>query len=100
MNNENEPKVGQKSNRGFASIDPAKQREIASKGGIAGHRKGTAHQFNPAEASLAGKKGGSIISRDRAHMAEIGRLGGKARAKRALKKEEDFDQKHPVVPVD
>lgn len=46
------------SRRGFASMDAAKQREIASKGGRAAHAKGTAHQFSPEEAREAGRKGG------------------------------------------
>jgi uncharacterized protein len=44
--------------RGFASMDPAKQREIASRGGRAAHAKGTAHEFTPEEAREAGRKGG------------------------------------------
>ncbi len=39
-------------------MDPAKQREIASKGGKAAHQKGTAHEFTPEEAREAGRKGG------------------------------------------
>ncbi len=46
------------SHRGFASMDPGKQREIASQGGRAAHQKGTAHEFNSEEARAAGKKGG------------------------------------------
>lgn len=46
------------SNRGFASMDEDKQREIASKGGKAAHEKGTAHEFNSEEAREAGRKGG------------------------------------------
>ena len=46
------------SKRGFASMDAAKQREIASKGGRAAHAKGTAHEFSPEEAREAGRKGG------------------------------------------
>ncbi len=68
------------SNRGFAAMDPAKQREIASKGGKAAHAKGTAHEFTSDEARVAGKKGGEVVSRDRDHMAKIGREGGQARA--------------------
>ena len=45
-------------NRGFGSMDPEKQREIASKGGKASHEKGTAHEFTSEEAREAGKKGG------------------------------------------
>ena len=48
-----------KSMRGFASMSPEKQREIASMGGKAVHRKGTAHQFTSEEAKIAGRKGGS-----------------------------------------
>lgn len=52
-------KEGGSSNRGFASMDEEKQREIASKGGKAAHEKGTAHEFTSEEAREAGRKGGS-----------------------------------------
>ena len=54
-------KHGGSSNRGFASMDEDKQREIASKGGKAAHEKGTAHEFDSEEAREAGSKshGGS-----------------------------------------
>jgi general stress protein YciG len=74
-----------KSRRGFASMDEARQREIASKGGQAAHHKGTAHEFTPEEAREAGRKGGEVVSRDRAHMAMIGRLGGESRGARQRK---------------
>ena len=45
--------------RGFAALDPARVREIASKGGQAAHAKGSAHKFTTEEARAAGKKGGS-----------------------------------------
>jgi general stress protein YciG len=89
------------SKRGFASMDEQKQRAIASKGGQAAHQKGSAHEFTPdearragskggkaahekgsaheftsSEAKAAGRKGGESSSRDRGHMAEIGREGG------------------------
>lgn len=91
------------SNRGFASMDDEKQREIASKGGKAAHEKGTAHEFSHEEAVEAGRKGGKVahergtahefsheeaveagrkggetVSEDREHMSEIGRKGGKS----------------------
>jgi general stress protein YciG len=47
-----------KEDRGFASMDPNKQREIASKGGKAAHQKGTAHEWTSEEARDAGRKGG------------------------------------------
>jgi hypothetical protein len=50
----------QKERRGFASMTPEKQREIASKGGRAAHAKGTAHEWTSEEARNAGRKGGQI----------------------------------------
>jgi len=44
--------------RGFASMERSKQREIASKGGKAAHRKGAAHEWTREEAQAAGRKGG------------------------------------------
>ena len=49
-----------KERRGFASMSPEKQREIASKGGRAAHQKGTAHEWTSEEARSAGRKGGQI----------------------------------------
>ena len=74
---------GRKSARGFASMDTSKQKEIASKGGRAAHAKGTAHEFDSNEARAAGRKGGMAVSRNREHMAAIGRRGGEARGQRA-----------------
>lgn len=45
--------------RGFGSMDKERQKEIASKGGKAAHRKGTAHEWTSDEARAAGRKGGS-----------------------------------------
>jgi len=45
---------GDTSNRGFASMDPQKQREIASEGGRAAHASGNAHEFTSEEARRAG----------------------------------------------
>lgn len=45
--------------RGFASMNPEKQREIASKGGRAAHNQGTAHEWSSEEARAAGRKGGA-----------------------------------------
>jgi general stress protein YciG len=70
------------SNRGFAKLDQERKRQIAQAGGRAAHKLGTAHEFSAQEASLAGKKGGFTVSRDRSHMATIGRLGGLARGQR------------------
>ena len=45
---------GGDSNRGFASMDPQKQREIASEGGRAAHASGNAHECDSEEARKAG----------------------------------------------
>ena len=73
------------STRGFASMDPERQRQIASQGGKAAHEKGTAHQFTPEEARQAGSKGGKVAhERGTAHQfdseeaGEAGRKGGQA----------------------
>lgn len=44
--------------QGFASMDPQRQREIASLGGQIAHRDGRAHEFTSEEARAAGRKGG------------------------------------------
>ena len=54
-----------KEDRGFASMDRTKQREIASKGGRAAHVKGTAHEWSAEEARAAGRKGGLASHRKR-----------------------------------
>jgi general stress protein YciG len=46
------------SNRGFASMDPAKQREIASKGGRSVPPEQRSFSKNHELASAAGRKGG------------------------------------------
>src|SRR5436190_17872133 len=69
-------------NRGFASMDAHREKEIARKGGRAAHEKGKAHEFTPDEARAAGRKGGEKVSLNRRHMAEIGRRGGRSSAQR------------------
>lgn len=59
--------------RGFAAMDERRRREVASLGGRIAHARGRAHRFTPEEARKAGQKGGSQISRNRKHMAELGR---------------------------
>lgn len=49
---------GNNGGRGFASMNPEQQREIASKGGRAAHQSGNAHEFSSEEAREAGRKGG------------------------------------------
>ena len=61
-----------KEDRGFASMDRAKQREIASKGGKAAHQKGTAHEWTSEEARDAGRKGGIASHQRRREMQSQG----------------------------
>ncbi len=61
-----------KEDRGFASMDRNKQREIASKGGKAAHQKGTAHEWTSEEAREAGRKGGMASHRRKQQGGEAG----------------------------
>jgi general stress protein YciG len=77
--------MAEKKKRGFAAMDENKKREIARKGGIAAHQKGTAHEFTSEEAREAGRKGGTTAHRKgRAHeftpeeARAAGRKGGLA----------------------
>lgn len=45
--------------RGFAAMDPAKQKEIAAMGGRSAHQKGVAHEWTSESASKAGRIGGA-----------------------------------------
>jgi general stress protein YciG len=85
-------------NRGFASMDEDKQRAIAAKGGRAAHASGNAHEFSSAEARVAGRKGGEAISRNRKHMAAIGREGGHARHANAQRQQQQR-QEEPKAPA-
>jgi general stress protein YciG len=64
------------SNRGFASMDPQRQREIASEGGRAAHEKGTAHEFTSEEAREAGRKGGQARSESNRSKTSASAHGG------------------------
>lgn len=74
------------SNRGFASMDPAKQRAIASKGGQSVPPEKRSFSQNPDLAAKAGRKGGESVppegrsfSQNRELAAQAGRKGGQAR---------------------
>jgi general stress protein YciG len=71
-----------KERRGFASMSPERQREIASKGGRAAHAKGTAHEWSPEEARNAGRKGGQVSRGGR------GRLPGSGETERSVAENE------------
>lgn len=72
--------------RGFASMDPERQKLIASQGGKAAHAKGSAHEFTTDEARNAGRKGGLAVSQNREHMSAIGREGGKSRGRNVARR--------------
>jgi len=55
-----------KGRRGFASMNAKKRRRISRQGGIAAHKKGTAHEFTAEEARTAGTLGASVMRRRRA----------------------------------
>jgi len=61
--------------RGFAAMDPDRQRKIASKGG-----KAAQEQRSPEERSEIGRKGGEAAQAERTpeERSEIGRKGGEA----------------------
>ena len=59
-----------KERRGFASMSPERQREIASKGGRAAQEKGTAHEWTAEEARRAGRKGGQVSRGGRGRLAD------------------------------
>jgi uncharacterized protein len=69
---EGDQPVRRKERRGFASMSPEKQREIASKGGRAAHTKGTAHEWTSEEARSAGRKGGMISRGGRGRLVTDG----------------------------
>jgi uncharacterized protein len=77
-----------KADRGFASMDPTKQREIASKGGRAAHLRGTAHEWSSEEAREAGRKGG--VASHRKHQHEI--------AQESVPEERGVEPIHPDTP--
>jgi len=54
-----------KPERGFAAMNPERQREIAREGGRAAHLSGNAHEFTSEEARAAGRKGGQASSKRR-----------------------------------
>ena len=81
-----------KEDRGFASMDRAKQREIASKGGKAAHQKGTAHEWTSEEARDAGRKGGlASHKRRREQMITGGGVTSEGRSDMATERNDTFD---------
>lgn len=59
QSNLNDQNQSGKGKQGFGSMDPSRQREIASQGGKAAHEQKKAHEWDSNEAKQAGKIGGS-----------------------------------------
>ena len=77
---------------GFAAMDPEKHKELARRGGQTSQRLGKGHAFTLEEAREAGKKGGRSVSRDRAHMAEMGRKSRASERRRRAEAREHREQ--------
>ena len=89
-----------KEDRGFASMDRAKQREIASKGGKAAHQKGTAHEWTSEEARDAGRKGGLASHKRRREQMMTGGGGGEGRNDMGTDRTDTFEAggREPSTP--
>lgn len=64
------PRTKGKSRRGFASMTPERQREIASMGGKKSHATGRGHKWTSEEASAAGRIGGRASAKKKRQMSE------------------------------
>ena len=84
-----------KEDRGFASMDRAKQREIASKGGKAAHQKGTAHEWTSEEAREAGRKGG-MASHQRRKQSQTDEQGSTRETSGQTERSDDSDQNEQI----
>jgi general stress protein YciG len=85
MSTATETKKSSTSTRGFASMDPEKQRAIARKGGESVPHEKRSFSQNPGLAAEAGRKGGQSVnpnkrsfSRNHTLASEAGRKGGHA----------------------
>ena len=86
--------------RGFASIDQESRREMARKGGRIAHQRGTAHEWTPEEARVAGRKGGGVLLRSDQSVRTT-RLRGAAHALGEIADRlEQIAADSPAVPPD
>ena len=83
---------GESRGRGFAGMDPERQRQISSQGGKAAHQKGTAHEFDSEEAREAGRKGG-MVSGGRRRAREQARVN-------PTEKPEEREEQQETQPTD
>jgi hypothetical protein len=91
------------SNRGFASMDRAKQRAIASKGGQSVPPEKRSFSQDPELAAKAGRKGGESVppegrsfSQNRELAAQAGRKGGMARGAASRRAAQQASQQQPT----
>jgi general stress protein YciG len=95
---------GESRGRGFAGMDPERQRQISSQGGKAAHQKGTAHEFDSNEAREAGRKGGMVSGgRRRAReqqnqQSRPGREGEREQTERESEEAEGTDTSSDASP--
>lgn len=82
---DNNTDAPRKSTRGFASMDPEKQRAIARKGGTSVPKEKRSFSRNKTLAATAGRKGGQSVrpsmrsfARDHELASEAGKKGGHA----------------------
>ena len=94
---------GESRGRGFAGMDPERQRQISSQGGKAAHQKGTAHEFDSNEAREAGRKGGMVSggrrrAREQAQQGRPGREVEREQTERESETEEGTNTSSDASP--
>ncbi|PLX26281.1 hypothetical protein C0581_04710 [Candidatus Parcubacteria bacterium] len=72
MNNNNTTKK-----QGFATMSPEKRKEIARKGGMTAHSKGSAYKLTSSDRSKGGAKSSGNFKHNPELAREAGRKGGK-----------------------
>ena len=95
---------GESRGRGFAGMDPERQRQISSQGGKAAHQKGTAHEFDSNEAREAGRKGGMVSggrrrAREQAQQSRPGREAEREQRERESETEEGTGTSSDASPT-
>ena len=83
---------GESRGRGFAGMDPERQRQISSQGGKAAHQKGTAHEFDSNEAREAGRKGGMVSGGRRRAREQQSQQGHPSREPESSERESESEE--------
>lgn len=76
--------------RGFASFSTQKRKEVARKGGLEAHRRGTAREFNSDEARVLGHMGGKALFYlyGSEYFSKLGKKGSSVRVARLRLRQE------------